>query len=241
MLDDPVFWRRTIVPYVLAAVAVVVAIVVLGREIHEHLRAMENWIAGLGIWGPIAFVALIVVATSLLVPDTALAIAAGALFGFVVGGIVVVVGGLLAAMVQYALARRLLRGAIQRETARRASLRSIVEAVRRREIGIQVLVRLTPLGPAMVSYLMGAAGVRFGGFVLACLVMIPAFLTEAYFGHAGVHVASMPGRIRGGFDLRDGLLLGGLVVVVVVMAVVGRAAHRAIQEAAARSKAVGGA
>ena len=240
MLDDPVFWRRTIVPYVLAAVAVVVAIVVLGREIHEHLRAMENWIAGLGIWGPIAFVALIVVATSLLVPDTALAIAAGALFGFVVGGIVVVVGGLLAAMVQYALARRLLQGAIQRETARRASLRSIVEAVRRREIGIQVLVRLTPLGPAMVSYLMGAAGVRFGGFMLACLVMIPAFLVEVYFGHAGVHIASMAGRIRGGFDLRDGLLLGGLVAVIVVMGLVGRVARRAIQEAAAKSKAAPG-
>ena len=240
MLDDQVFWRRTIVPYVLAAVAVVVAIVVLGREIHEHLRAMENWIAGLGIWGPIAFVALIVVATSLLVPDTALAIAAGALFGFVVGGIVVVVGGLLAAMVQYALARRLLQGAIQRETARRASLRSIVEAVRRREIGIQVLVRLTPLGPAMVSYLMGAAGVRFGGFMLACLVMIPAFLVEVYFGHAGVHVASMAGRIRGGFDLRDGLLLGGLVAVIVVMGLVGRVARRAIQEAAAKSKAAPG-
>ncbi|TDJ58772.1 MAG: TVP38/TMEM64 family protein [Planctomycetota bacterium] len=240
MLDDPVFWRRTIVPYVMAAVAVVVAIVVLGREIHEHLRAMENWIAGLGIWGPIAFVALIVVATSLLVPDTALAIAAGALFGFVVGGIVVVAGGLLAAMVQYALARRLLQGAIQRETARRASLRSIVEAVRRREIGIQVLVRLTPLGPAMVSYLMGAAGVRFGGFMLACLVMIPAFLVEVYFGHAGVHVASMAGRIRGGFDLRDGLLLGGLVAVIVVMGLVGRVARRAIQEAAAKSKAAPG-
>jgi len=240
MLDDPVFWRRTIVPYVLAAVAVVVAIVVLGREIHEHLRAMENWIAGLGIWGPIAFVALIVVATSLLVPDTALAIAAGALFGFVVGGIVVVAGGLLAAMVQYALARRLLQGAIQRETARRASLRSIVEAVRRREIGIQVLVRLTPLGPAMVSYLMGAAGVRFGGFMLACLVMIPAFLVEVYFGHAGVHIASMAGRIRGGFDLRDGLLLGGLVAVIVVMGLVGRVARRAIQEAAAKSKAAPG-
>lgn len=240
MSNLPISRWRTIVPYVLAAVAVVVAIVVLGREIHEHLRAMENWIAGLGIWGPIAFVALIVVATSLLVPDTALAIAAGALFGFVVGGIVVVAGGLLAAMVQYALARRLLQGAIQRETARRASLRSIVEAVRRREIGIQVLVRLTPLGPAMVSYLMGAAGVRFGGFMLACLVMIPAFLVEVYFGHAGVHIASMAGRIRGGFDLRDGLLLGGLVAVIVVMGLVGRVARRAIQEAAAKSKAAPG-
>ncbi len=236
MFDDPGFWRRVrmraVVPYVLAAVAVVVATAVLGREIHQHLRAMENWVAGLGVWGPIAFVVLIVVATSLFVPDTAVAIAAGAVFGFATGGMVVVTGGLLAAMVQYAVARRLLREPIERGLASRTGLRSIVEAVSRREVGMQALVRLTPLSPAVVSYLMGATGVRFGGFVLACLVMIPSLLMEAYFGYASVHVASMAGRSTGRIELRDGLLIGGLLVVIVVMILVGRVARRAIQEAA---------
>ena len=50
----------------------------------------------------------------------------------------------------------------------------------------------------------------------------------------------MAGRIRAGFDLRDGLLLGGLVAVIVVMGLVGRVARRAIQEAAAKSKAAPG-
>ncbi len=193
MFDDPGFWRRVrmraIVPYVLAAVAVVVATVVLGREIHLHLRAMEDWIADLGVWGPVTFIVLIVVATSLFVPDTAVAIAAGALFGFARGGMVVVVGSLLAAMVQYAVARRLLRAPIERGLARRIGLRSIVEAVSRREVSMQALVRLTPVSPALISYLMGATGVRFGGFMLACLVMIPSLLMEAYFGYASVHVA----------------------------------------------------
>jgi uncharacterized membrane protein YdjX (TVP38/TMEM64 family) len=103
-----------------------------------------------------------------------------------------------------------------------------------------VLVRLTPLGPAIVSYLVGAAGVRFGGFMLACLAMIPAFLVETYFGHAGVHVASMAGRPGGGLTSVTALMLGGLVVVLVVMAVVGRAARRAIQQVAPRSNAVAG-
>ena len=193
MFDDPGFWRRVrmraVVPYVLAAVAVIVATAVLGREIHQHLRAMENWIAGLGVWGPVTFVVPIVVATSLFVPDTAVAIAAGALFGFAGGGMVAVVGSLLAAMVQYAAARRLPRAPIERGLARRRGLRSIVEAVSRREISMQALVRLTPVSPALISYLMGATGVRLGGSMLACLVMIPSLLMEAYFGYASVHVA----------------------------------------------------
>jgi uncharacterized membrane protein YdjX (TVP38/TMEM64 family) len=236
MLDDPRSWRRlqvrAAVPYVLAAAALVVAIAVLGREVGEHLRAMDDWIAGLGVWGPVAFAVLVVVATSLLVPDTALAIAAGALFGVAEGGAAMVTGGLLAAMAQYAVARRILRGPIERLLTRRAGLRSIATAVSRREVGMQMLVRLTPVSPAIVSYLMGAAGVRFGGFMLACLVMIPALIMEAYIGYAGVRAASMAGRDPGGVELRDAMILGGIVLIIVVMVVVGRAARRAIQEAA---------
>ncbi len=244
MIDDRGFWARVqlraVAPYVLAAVAVVVATAIAGHEIHLHLRAMENWIAGLGVWGPVAFVVLIVVATSLLVPDTAMAIAAGALFGFAIGGLVAVIGGLLAAMVQYAVAHRLLRHPIERGLARRRGLRSIVEAVGRREIGMQALVRLTPVSPAVISYLMGATGVRFGGFMIACLVMIPSLLIEAYFGHVSLHVASMAGRSPGRIELRDGLLVGGLLVVIVVMILVGRVARRAIQESATANNAVPG-
>ncbi len=141
---------------------------------------------------------------------------------YVLAAVAVVVGSLLAAMLQYAVARRLLRAPIERGLARRTGLRSIVEAVSRREVSMQALVRLTPVSPALISYLMGATGVRFGGFMLACLVMIPSLLMEAYFGYVSVLVASMAGRSTGGVELRDGLVIGGLLVVIAVMFLVGR-------------------
>ncbi len=79
---------------------------------------------------------------------------------------------------------------------------------------------------------MGVAGVRFDRFAVACLVMIPSLLVEVYFGYAGRHVASMAGRETGPTVLlRDGMILGGLAGLIVVMVLVGRAARRAIQEA----------
>ena len=50
---------------------------------------MENWIGDLGIWGPVAFGLLYVVAVVLLVPASALTLAAGALFGLVGGTVIV--------------------------------------------------------------------------------------------------------------------------------------------------------
>ncbi len=56
---------------------------------------------------------------------------------------------------------------------------------------------------------------------------------ETYFGYASVHVASMAGRDTGRVELRDGLVLGGLLVVIVVMVLVGRTRRRAIRQTTA--------
>ena len=62
-------------------------------------------------------------------------------------------------------------------------------AVARSELKINMLLRLTPLNPATVSYILGATGVRFPGFLLACLALTPHLLIEVYFGFAGKHLA----------------------------------------------------
>ncbi len=235
MNDQRRFWRdwtiRAALPYVVVAVLIAIAIAVLGREIRVHLATLEDWIERCGVWGPIVYVGLFIVLASVFVPDTLLAIIAGALFGLGWGAVAVIAGGLLGAVVQYGLALRLLKTPLQRQAARRSGLRSILGALHGRELRMQVLLRLTPLSPPLVSYLMGVAGVRFDRFAVACLVMIPSLLVEMYFGYAGRHVASMAGRETGAtVVLRDVMILGGLVGLIMVMVLVGRAARRAIQE-----------
>ncbi len=50
----------------------------------------------------------------------------------------------------------------------------------------------------------------------------------------------MAGRSTGGVELRDGLLIGGLLVVIAVMILVGRVARRAIRDATAPNNGVPG-
>lgn len=75
-------WRRARLRVLLLRVAfaalLTVAIIGLGGGVHQHMAAVEAWIAGLGPWGVVAFIGLFVVMTSVFVPDTVLAMVSNA-------------------------------------------------------------------------------------------------------------------------------------------------------------------
>jgi uncharacterized membrane protein YdjX (TVP38/TMEM64 family) len=160
-----------------------------------------------------------------------MAIIGGALFGLGGGTLAVVVGALAAAIVQYFLARYFLRDRIEHMLAAKPSLLAIQRAVQRKELRLQVLLRLSPLSPVLCNYMLGTAGVRFPGFLLACLALIPGLFLEVYFGHAGKHLAHMAGRDDRSVLMHDGLIFGGLLLCIIVMLLVARTARKALQEA----------
>ena len=226
---------RAALPYLAVALLLIAAIVVGGREFEHHIKAIESWITELGPWGVLAFVGLFTLATSFLLPDTVLCIIAGALFGVGWGVGAVLVGSILAATIQFALAHQLLRALIERTLAARPSLAAIKRAVSRDEFRLQVLLRLTPLNPATISYLLGAAGVRFSGFLIACLALTPNLAIEVYFGYVGKHAARLAGSDARTVHLHDLAIIGGLVVCVAVMVLVSRMARKAVTQAVAKS------
>ncbi len=226
---------RAALPYLATGVLLLVAIVLVGRDIDRHINAIESWIAHLGPWGVLAFVGLFVLATTFLLPDTVLCIIAGALFGLRWGVAAVVAGSLLAGALQFALSRQLLRTPIQRALTARPSLAAIQRAVSRDQFRLQVLLRLAPLNPATMSYLLGAAGVRFSGFLIACLALTPNLAIEVYFGHAAKHVARMAGVDARTARLHDLAIIGGLAVCVIVMVLISRMARRAVMQAVAET------
>jgi uncharacterized membrane protein YdjX (TVP38/TMEM64 family) len=229
-------YSRAALPYLAAGLVLIVAIVVGGREIEHHLSAIDSWITKLGPWGVLAFIGLFVLATSFLLPDTVLCIIAGVLFGLGWGVVAVLGGSVLAGAMQYALSRELLRARIERILAARPSLAAIQRAVIRDEFRLQVLLRLTPLNPATISYLLGAAGVRFSGFLIACLALTPNLVIEVYFGRVGKHAARLAGRHAQTAHLHDLAIFGGLAVCIAVMVLVSRMAHKAVMQAVAETK-----
>lgn len=219
-----------------AGVLALAAVAVLGHEIERHLDGVEAWIAALGPWGPLACVGLFVLATSLFVPDMLLCVLVGGLFGLGWGAAVVALGNLLATTLQYALSRGLLRARIQRSLARRPSLAAIQRAVLRDQLRLQLLLRLTPLNPATISYLLGAAGVRFWGFVIASFALLPLLFVEVYLGYAGRHLVGAAASDRASVVLHDAVVVGGLAMLLVAVWVVSRMARRAVQHAISESE-----
>jgi len=228
-------YSRTALPYLAVGVFLIVFFIVVGHEIKHHINAIESWITELGPWGLLAFIGLFILATSFFVPDTVLCIIAGALFGLQRGVALVLAGSLIAAALQFALSHKLLRSRIQRMLASRPSLAAIQRAVRRDEFRLQVLLRLTPLNPATISYLLGTAGVRFSGFLIACLALTPNLMIEVYFGHIGKHAAMLAGSEARTAHLNDLAMIGGFVMCVAVMVVVSRIARNAVMRAVAET------
>jgi uncharacterized membrane protein YdjX (TVP38/TMEM64 family) len=148
--------------------------------------------------------------------------------------VTVLVANGLAAMLQYALARRLLRDRIQRLLSSRPQLAAVQRAVLQDEIRLQLLLRLTPLNAASLSYVFGTAGVRFGGFLLACVGLVPHVLMEVYLGHAGQQLTRLGGGTRPHSLLHEGVTFGGLLITAIVVFIVSRIARRTIERTIAQ-------
>jgi uncharacterized membrane protein YdjX (TVP38/TMEM64 family) len=222
---------RKALGYGTAGLLLLAGIAFAGEDLAHHIDSIEAWIASLGPWGVFAFLVAYVLATSLMMPESVLSIMAGALFGLGQGLGVVVAGSLLAASLQYLLSQHLLRTRVQRVVAARPSFAAIQQAVKKNEFRLQLLLRLTPLNPASVSYILGASGVRFWGFLVASLATFPHLLLEVYLGFAGKHVARMAGRGTEAGYLHDSIVIGGLIVTLIVIALVSRIAHKALSAA----------
>ncbi len=230
-------WRA--LRLVLVALAVV-AIVVAGHELARHLDAIEHQITALGPWALATFVAVYVVLSIFLIPDSVFGVIAGVVFGIALGFAAVLAGTLLGAALQFPLARHLLRRPVEHFVARRPALETIRRGVRHHRRWLQALIRLTPINRALVSYVLASSGIGFTSYLLACLAHIPSILLEVWAGHAGRHLIHLRSTGRPSLG-RDLLIFGGLVVAGLLMTWISQVARRAIEAAAAAEGETAGA
>jgi uncharacterized membrane protein YdjX (TVP38/TMEM64 family) len=223
----------TVSLYVVIAALIAVGVVLLGEDIVHNIHAMEDWIKNAGPWALVIFVLLYAILGTFFVPDTLLGIAAGSIFGFRLGLLAAVLGSISGAVLQYALARRLLRPVVERFVLSKPALAALQAAVLQQEFRLQLLIRMTPLNRTLTNYMLGAAGVGFLRFIGACVGFLPTLCLEVYFGYAGkqmVGVTSQPGHAAA---LHDLIMIVGLVIAIIVMVIISRMARRAVEAVAA--------
>jgi uncharacterized membrane protein YdjX (TVP38/TMEM64 family) len=144
---------------------------------------LQSWLKSKGHWAPLAFVLLGIVSMTMLVPKTLVSITAGALFGTMNGGLLMLFIAVLAAAVNYGIGRWWLFESINRrfDHPSRKSDQSWTRVVRDMAadagFGFHFLARLLPVPATMISYLMGASGSRLSPFLWAAAFgVIPQLL-----------------------------------------------------------------
>lgn len=158
-------------------VAVVLAIVAGGRRLGLAGRVDElrGWIESLGVWGPAAYVAVYAVLVTIAVPATPLTVLAGAMFGSVVGVVVVSVASTLGAVVSMLAARYLLRDAMTRRFESSPRFQRLSSLSESQGALIVAAIRLIPIFPfAALNYAFGLTRVRLSTYTFwSWLCMLP--------------------------------------------------------------------
>ncbi len=176
----------------------------------------------------LVFVGLVVVGTSLLLPETLFHVTACVFFGLAWGAGVVLLASILAAALQYGLAYRLLREPIRRRLGVGTIYVAIQHAVRDGDFRLQLLLRLAPLNLTIVSYLLGASGVRFSRFLVASVAMLPSIIVEVYLGHVGKHLALINTSAAHAGWPHDVVLFVGLLTVAIGVGFASRTAYSGV-------------
>ncbi len=162
-------------PLILIVAVITMAIISRYFGLDQKLGELRDWIATRGAWGPFIFAAVYSLAAVAAIPGSPLTVAAGALFGSVIGVITVIFGATLGASFCFLIARYFARDAVAESMRKKERFRKLDDMTRRHGDIIVAITRLVPLFPFnLLNYGFGLTGVRFHSYVVCTFVcMLP--------------------------------------------------------------------
>ena len=192
--------------------------------IGEQLKALQGWIGGMGIWGPLVFVVLYAAATVAALPGSVMSVFAGAVFGPVVGVVTVIVAATIGACLAFLVGRYFARESIARWLSQKEKFRQLDDLTERQGAIIVAVTRLVPLFPFnLLNYGFGLTKVPFWTYAgWSFLCMLPGTILYVV-GASAVTEAIAEGRI-------PWVLVTVLTVIIVIIAILTKIARRRIHE-----------
>lgn len=193
---------------------------------------LQDWIATFGVWGPPVFALFYVAAALLLVPGSALTLAAGAIFGLAFGTLTTSLAATMAAGLAFSIARKFARKRIARNLRHYPRFNALDRAVSAGGWKIVALLRLSPVVPfTLQNYLYGLTGIRFGPYLLTSwLAMLPGTFLYVYLGHVGRAGIEAAGGERSRSPAEWTLMIAGLLATVAATVYITRLARKELRQ-----------
>ncbi|MBC8203550.1 MAG: TVP38/TMEM64 family protein [Planctomycetes bacterium] len=216
------------------AIALVGVFCLFHFVLEPYMTEVDVYIAKLGFWGPVLFIALIVACTTFMIPESIFALAAGAIFGIWWGVLWVTIGGFLASFFIFFIGRKILRARTEHLLLQHPKLNAINQSIS--SFRLIALLRLSPFNFTLLSYLSSVSELKFSSYAFASIAMVPGFLSTTYIGFAAKHAADLAktykttGELPTGDSLvREITIYGGLIVAVSVSVVVAKIAIKTVK------------
>lgn len=213
-------------PWIVAAAMLMAAVLISTlAPLREWVMALEDVLEQMSLGAALlAFCAISVVGTLMMVPAWIFPIAAGAVFGMGWGVAIAIVASTLAAVAAFLVGRFVMRGRIERMAKRHKSFAAVDKAVRREPWKVVALLRMSPVLPSgLKSYFLGVTCVDVFNYVTAtALGMLPGIALKVYIGYAGRDA------LNGG-PLKWAMLAAGVAATVAMTLIVGRAVKKRLQ------------
>ena len=198
--------KGKIILSVILIAGIVLAIVYRGQFNEAEIK---SWFDQLGVFAPILFIAVYVIATVFFLPGSIMTLAGGALFGPAWGTFYNLIGATVGATLAFLVSRYLASDWVKDKTG--GKLKRIIEGVESEGWRFVAFTRLVPLFPFNVlNYALGLTRIKLSHYILATYIcMIPGGFAYTYLGYAGREAAT------GGEGLiQKGLLALALIAVV---------------------------
>ncbi|OBH03240.1 hypothetical protein A5696_09095 [Mycobacterium sp. E2699] len=177
--------RQLARPRALAAVVGITVLIVAASWLPLPTPVqMRDWAESVGPWFPLAFLGTHVVATVVPVPRTAFTLAAGLLFGPLLGVGIAVVASTASAVLALLLVRA--AGWQLNRLVRHRSIHTVDERLRARGWLAILSLRLIPAVPfSVINYAAGASAVRLAPYTLATVAgLLPGTAAVVILGDA---------------------------------------------------------
>jgi uncharacterized membrane protein YdjX (TVP38/TMEM64 family) len=225
---------RRAIGWQLGALLIAIALVaVISRffPIVDFIEALQGRVIGWGAWGAICYPLLFAACNILLLPGGLLAVGGGFFFGLWWGLLIVFVGNLIGAAISFASSRWVARQWFRRKLSQNSTLRALEPALERESWKIIFLSQLHPLFPtSLLNYLYGLTRIRFATYMFwASIGRAPGLFLYIYVGTLGqLGLKLMRGRSQPRV-VEYWTWGGAFVTTALLMLILGRIAHRAIQ------------
>ena len=185
----------------LAVIGIAIAIAAFSLlPLQDWLTHIKHWLVSLGPWAKPTFILIYIITTVVGLPAAVLFLAAGTLFGFLKGVVVVSIADILGTTLCYLLGRTVARKSIKKWIAKRPQFTELDKAVGRKGWKIVFLTRLSPIVPSnILNYGFSLTKINFWQyFFFSWLGMLPVIALYVYLGSAGANLATggnTPGKM----------------------------------------------